>query len=445
MAPLGYDGGMIPLILCLAVLGAEGPRFIEDDFGRALALAKKEQKLLFVDAWAPWCHTCIYMREHVLKRPGFSAYEKDVVFAALDTEKPSSAAFLEKYPVDVLPTLFFIDPKKGQLLFKWLGSTDETQMRGLLEAARGGSGLVTEADGLFAAGHPREAAQKYLMGLKGGASQSQGRAVLSLLSALTVAKSFDACAKTAAERLGSLESPDERANALTWGLGCAVELPPSPERTHIVEALSKAARGLLESKGLDAVLADDVSGLYEQLVESYGRDERAEEAEALAREWLEYLDGQADKAETPAARAVFDPHRVAAALAAKVPEKMVGPLQRSEKELSKDYNPSARLAVVLRELGRLDEALAAADRAVAKCAGGPRKLRLLDTKVSILGEAREARREEEGAGRDGGPRQAAAQGAHEPRPHRGPREAPCRRGEVGSEAKDATAFPKTST
>lgn len=383
VAPLGYDGVMTSLILCLAVLGAEGPRFIEDDFGRALALAKKEQKLLFVDAWAPWCHTCIYMREHVLKRPGFSAYEKDVVFAALDTEKPSSAVFLEKYPVDVLPTLFFIDPKKGQLLFKWLGSTDETQMRGLLEAARGGSGVVTEADGLFAAGHAQEAAQKYLMGLK-GASQSQGRAVLSLLSALTVAKSFDACARTAVERFGSLEGSDERANGLTWGLGCAVELPPSPERTQAVDALSKAARGLLESKGLDAVLADDVSGLYEQLVESYGREARAEEAEALAREWLEYLDGQADKAETPAARAVFDPHRVAAALVAKVPEKMVEPLQRSEKELSKDYNPPARLAVVLRELGRLDEALAAADRAVAKCAGGPRKLRLLDTKISIL-------------------------------------------------------------
>jgi thiol-disulfide isomerase/thioredoxin len=372
---------MTPLILCLAVLGADGPRFIEDDFGRALAQAKKERKLLFVDTWAPWCHTCIYMREHVLNRPAFRAFEKDVVFAALDTEKPSSVAFLEKYPVDVLPTLFFLDPSKDQLVFKWLGSTDETQMRGLLEAARGGSGVVSEADGLLAAGHPEDAAQKYLVGLKGSAPQSRGRAVLSLLSALTLAKSFEACARTAVEHLGDLEGPDEKANGLTWGLGCALELPVSAERGTAVEALSKAGRALLASQELGSILADDVSGLYEELVEA---SSQAGETQGLAREWLQYLDGQAAKATSPAARAVFDPHRVAAALAAKVPEKMVEPLQRSEKELPKDYNPPARLALVLRELGRLDEALAAADRALAKCDGGPRKLRLFDTKVSIL-------------------------------------------------------------
>lgn len=375
---------MSPLVLVLAVLVAEGPRFIEDDFGRALAVARREKKLLFVDAWAPWCHTCISLREHVLSRPGFAAYQKDVVFAALDTEKPSSAAFLEKYPVDALPTLFFIEPATGRLLFKWLGSTDETQMRALLDAARGGPGQVAEADGLFAAGRSQEAAQKYLAALKGAPAASQGRAVLSMLSALTLARSFEACAKTAVERHAALETVGEQVNAVTWGLGCALELPESPARTPALATLAQAGRELLTAKGVDTALADDVSGLYEQLVEERTQAGKPAEAQALAAQWLAFLEGHAARATTPEARAVFDPHRVAAALAAKVPSTMVAPLQRSESELPLDYNPAARLALVFRELGRLDEALAAIDRALGKCLGGPRKLRLYDTKVSIL-------------------------------------------------------------
>ena len=53
---------MFALLLSLA-LAASGPTFIEDDFAKALKTAKKDKKLLFVDAWAPWCHTCVAMRE----------------------------------------------------------------------------------------------------------------------------------------------------------------------------------------------------------------------------------------------------------------------------------------------------------------------------------------------------------------------------------------------
>jgi len=243
---------------------------------------------------------------------------------------------------------------------------------------------VAEADGLFAAGQSKEAAVKYLAALKGAPAASEGRAVLSMLSALTLARSFEACARTAVERRASLETTGEQVNAVTWGLGCALELPASPERSQALAALTEAGRALLAAKDLEGVLADDVSGLYEQLVLERTQAGPSAEAQTLAAQWLAFLEGQAARAATPQARAVFDPHRVAAALAAKVPEKMVAPLQRSEAELPLDYNPPARLALVLRELGRLDEALAAADRALGKCRAGPRKLRLYDTKVSIL-------------------------------------------------------------
>ena len=107
---------MTPFLLSVALLSA-APHFVEDDYPKALAQAKASKKLLFVDAWAPWCHTCIFMREHVLNRPGFGAYEKDVVFSAIDTEKTGSAAFLDKFPVEVWPTLYFIDPSSEKLVW----------------------------------------------------------------------------------------------------------------------------------------------------------------------------------------------------------------------------------------------------------------------------------------------------------------------------------------
>ena len=62
---------------------------------------------------------------------------------------------------------------------------------------------------------------------------------------------------------------------------------------------------------------------------------------------------------------------------------MIPALEASERDIPGDYNPPARLAVLLREAGRLDEALAASDRALSK-AYGPRKLLLFDARATIL-------------------------------------------------------------
>lgn len=37
------------------------PRFVEDDLDAALEEARRSSKLLLVDGWAPWCHTCLSM------------------------------------------------------------------------------------------------------------------------------------------------------------------------------------------------------------------------------------------------------------------------------------------------------------------------------------------------------------------------------------------------
>lgn len=365
-------------ILIALTLAASGPKFIDDDYGKALKQAKAQKKLLFVDAWAPWCHTCVAMKEQVFTRPAFTAFEKDVVFASIDTEKTKADAFLKKFPIEVWPTLLFIDPVKETVVLKWLGSADEVQMQALLEAARGGPGALRDADDALSAGNAGVAAEKYKAALDAG--EVKARTVLSMLSAMTLAKQTEACARTAMEQMPIFTNAQERVAAVTWGLGCAIDMPEGKQKGAILDALVREGTKALP---LEGVLPDDTSGLYEMLVaeREAAKDEAA--TQKLAAQWLTFLDAQATKAATPGARAVFDPHRVSAALASKQAEKMVEPLLLSEKDFPKDYNPPARLAVIYRELGKFDEGFKAIERALGKCKEGPRKLRLFDTKASL--------------------------------------------------------------
>lgn len=366
-------------LLLAASLAATGPTFIEDDYGKALKAAKAQKKLLFIDAWAPWCHSCVAMKEQVFTRPSFKAFEKDVVFASIDTEKTKSAAFLEKFPIEVYPTLLFIDPVKETVVLKWLGSADEAQMTGLLEAARTGPGTLRDADDAFAAGHAGVAAEKYRAALDAG--DVKARTLVSMLSAMTLARQYEPCARTTMEQLPTVTAAADRVAALTWGLGCALELPEGKARTAVVDQLVREGSKALT---LDGVMPDDRSGLYEVLVAEREAAKDADAAQQLAAQWLTFLEGEAAKAKTPAERAVFDPHRVNAALSSKQAAKLVAPLQQSEKDLPKDYNPPARLALIYRELGQYDDGLKAIDRALSKCKEGPRRLRLFDTRASLL-------------------------------------------------------------
>ena len=370
---------MHALLIALTLTASSGPAVIEDDYAKALAAAKKSKRLLFVDAWAPWCHTCVFMREHVLNQPAFAAFEKDVVFAGIDTEKTSNAPFLDKFPVSVWPTLFFIDPATETLVFKWIGSADAAQMKGLLDAARRKDGAISEADALMAQGRAHEAADKYVAGLKGDPSV---RGTLSLLSALHASKQYESCARTATEQAATLVATSDRINALTWGLGCALELPVEvKDKATLTAALVKQAT---EATVLPGAMADDVSGLYELLVEERKAAKDDAQVVALGKRWLEYLEGAAKAAPTPAARAVFDPHRLLAAMASKQVERVIPALEQSEKDLPKDFNPPARLALAHKELNQLPQAEAAIARALSKNTGGPRRIRLLEVQAAIL-------------------------------------------------------------
>ena len=329
------------VILVAPAAHSAGPAFIENDYAKALAKAKSTKKLLFVDATAAWCHSCVYMREHVLNQPELVAFEKDIVFASIDTELAGSAAFLEKYPIKVWPTLLFIDPATESVRFRWAGSADAAQLAALLAAAQRRDEKVVDADAAYANGDATGAAEKFMAARKAG--DDSARATMSLLGALTEAGQHELCAKTATEDGPTLAARSDQLFAAVSAFSCALDVREGTDGREALVKTSMAQVKALIAKP-DGLMGDDVSSAYELLVSE--RDAAKDEAGsvALAKEWQAFLDSAAAKAKTNGARAAFDAHRVLAALASKQPDHMIEPLLLSERQFPKDYNPPARLA-----------------------------------------------------------------------------------------------------
>jgi thiol-disulfide isomerase/thioredoxin len=373
--------------------------FIEDDYERARSTANRMHRPLFVDAWATWCHTCLSMREYVFNDPALAPLAPKFVWASIDTEKPESAAFLQKFPVQAWPTLWVIDPASEKAVLKWPGSATPEELVVLLgevtealgEAPRASTAATMEATAAWlrgnrfvADGHPVDASREYENALARAPADwpKRPRVVEALITALEMSQQNEACVTLATREWPAMPRGTSRLNLGLYGLECGMmlgkdERPREPLRT-LADSLEKVARDASEP-----ILADDRSSLFEVLV-SYFRSVRdPERVKTVAREWADFLDAEVARAPSPSARAVFDTHRMLAYEAVGTPEKAVAALEQSERDFPTDYNPPARLAGVYLRMGRLDAALSAVERAESKVYG-PRTLRVLALKADIL-------------------------------------------------------------
>ena len=84
--------------------GTTGIRWYRDDPAAAFAHAEREQKLVVVDLWAAWCHTCLSMQEFVLTAAKLPQAATRFVFLAIDTERAENSEFLSHFPTSGWPT-----------------------------------------------------------------------------------------------------------------------------------------------------------------------------------------------------------------------------------------------------------------------------------------------------------------------------------------------------
>ncbi len=115
----------ILLFFCLFSIAqtfAQGIEFFHGTWDEALAKAKAEEKVIFVDAYAVWCGPCKRMAKNVFPLPEVGEfYNKNFISLKMDMEKGEGLTFRKKYPVSAFPTLFFID-HNGKVVHKEKGA-----------------------------------------------------------------------------------------------------------------------------------------------------------------------------------------------------------------------------------------------------------------------------------------------------------------------------------
>lgn len=101
------------IIICLLFpfLGnAQGIIFFEGTWKEAMAKAKAEDKILFVDSYTTWCGPCIRMAKSVFTQESVgNFFNQNFINIKLDMEKEDGISFGHKFPVKAYPTLYFLD------------------------------------------------------------------------------------------------------------------------------------------------------------------------------------------------------------------------------------------------------------------------------------------------------------------------------------------------
>ena len=121
-------------------LQGQGMEFFHGTWAEALEEAKKQDRIIFVDAFAVWCGPCKMMAQNVFPDEKVGAfYNRNFINLKLDMEKGEGLEFRKTYPVAAFPTLFYIDAE-GKVVQQVRGAQD---VNGFLEL---GKKVMAKAD-----------------------------------------------------------------------------------------------------------------------------------------------------------------------------------------------------------------------------------------------------------------------------------------------------------
>ena len=92
------------------VKSEDGIQFIESNWSKALQEAKKQKKLIFLDAYTSWCGPCKMLKRNTFPDKAVGElFNKNFVNVAIDMEKGDGPAVAEKFQVNAYPTLIIAD------------------------------------------------------------------------------------------------------------------------------------------------------------------------------------------------------------------------------------------------------------------------------------------------------------------------------------------------
>lgn len=113
------------LLLFAVFAFGQGIQFESSDYKTILAKAKKENKLIFLDAYTDWCAPCKLMVKNIfpLKSVG-DYYNANFINAKIDMEKGEGIELAKKFGVRVYPSYLFINGD-GEEVHRTIGYVQE--------------------------------------------------------------------------------------------------------------------------------------------------------------------------------------------------------------------------------------------------------------------------------------------------------------------------------
>jgi len=88
----------------------KGIQFVEANWEKAIAEAKKQKKMIFIDAYTSWCGPCRMLKQNTFTdKAAGDFFNKHFINIALDMEKGDGIAFAQKYQIAAYPTLLIMD------------------------------------------------------------------------------------------------------------------------------------------------------------------------------------------------------------------------------------------------------------------------------------------------------------------------------------------------
>ena len=119
-----FIAAALALLPLLAVAAEEGPP------GHAIENALKEAQArhapVFVDFWAPWCHSCFFMQSNVMTGPEWEATEKRAIIVELDGDEPEGNHWATLWKIGGYPTYVILD-ESGSEIGRILGDRPAAQ------------------------------------------------------------------------------------------------------------------------------------------------------------------------------------------------------------------------------------------------------------------------------------------------------------------------------
>lgn len=150
------------LLISTMLFSQDGIKFGKQSFSQTLQQAKKENKLIFLDAFASWCGPCKLLDKNVFPKKEVGDYfNANFLNLHIDMEKGEGIEIAKKYSIYSYPTLLFIDGD-GKVVYKAAGYMSPQELISIAKEAVNPENTLENKIVKFEAG---EKDPEFLMGL----------------------------------------------------------------------------------------------------------------------------------------------------------------------------------------------------------------------------------------------------------------------------------------